>query len=160
MRNIINTAEVSQHTIKLQQMGAKVQVINSTLCYVRFDLNGLEIGYVYNVNKNGNYFLERILPYPLVLEEVDTEHDVIKLIQSDIMKFKNVQQSSHAERFVSIAKQISKTFSTFEDTFLNYNIPPEKVEKIYKKILALEFEIDMIREIAKGIDIIDPHKNK
>jgi len=158
MRNIINTGEVSQHVIKLQQMGAKVQVINSTLCYVRFDLDGLEIGYVYNVNKNGNYFLERILPYPLVLEEVDTEHNVIKLIQADIDKFKNAQNSSHAEKFISIAKQIGKTFATFEDTFLNYNIPTEKVEKIYKKILALEFEIDMIREIAKGIELKDSDK--
>ena len=156
MRNIINSAEVSQHTIKLQQLGAKVQVINSTLCYVHFDIEGLEIEYVYNVNYNGNYFLERIKPYPLAIEEFDSEHNLVKLIQSDIDKFKNALKSQHVERFISIAKQISKTFSTFEDTFLNYNIPTEKVEKIYKKILALEFEIDMIREVAKGIEFEDP----
>ena len=34
---------------------------------------------------------------------------------------------------------------------LNYNIPNEKVEKI----LALEFEIDMIREVAKHIECPD-----
>ncbi len=160
MRNIINSAEVSQHTIKLQQMGAKVQVINSTLCYVHFEIEGLELEYVYNVNHKGNYFLERIKPYPLAIEEFDNEHDVVKLIQSDVTKFKNALKSRHVERFISIAKQIGKTFSTFEDTFLNYNIPTEKVDKIYKKILALEFEIDMIREIAKGIEIEDPHANK
>jgi len=37
MRSIIK-AEVSQHTLKLQQLGAKVNVINSTLCYVNFDV--------------------------------------------------------------------------------------------------------------------------
>jgi len=153
MRNIINSAEVSQHTIKLQQLGAKVQVINSTLCYVQFDLDGVQLQYVYNVNHKGNYFLERIQPYPLAIEEFDSEHDVVKLIQSDVNKFRNALKSRHVEQFISIAKQIGKTFSTFEDTFLNYNIPTEKVEKIYKKILALEFEIDMIREIAKGIDL-------
>ena len=160
MRNIINSGEVSQHTIKLQQIGATVQVVNSTLCYVRFNLDGLELEYVYNVNKDGNYFLERIKPYPLVIEEFDTEHDVVKLIESDINKFKNAQKSRHADRFISIAKQISKTFSTFEDTFLNYNIPTEKVDKIYKKILALEFEIDMIREIAKGIQLGESEKDE
>ncbi len=110
MRNIINSAEVSQHTIKLQQLGAKVQVINSTLCYVHFDIEGLEIEYVYNVNHKGNYFLERIKPYPLAIEEFDTEHDLVKLIQSDITKFKNALKSQHVERFISIAKQISKLF--------------------------------------------------
>jgi len=72
MRNIINSAEVSQHTIKLQQLGAKVQVINSTLCYVQFDLDGVQLQYVYNVNHKGNYFLERIQPYPLAIEEFDS----------------------------------------------------------------------------------------
>ena len=155
MRKIYNTAEVSQHTIKLQQLGAKVQVINSTLCYVNFDLDGLILQYVYNVNHKGNYFLERIQPYPLALTVSDDEKGIVHLISEDVNKFRNALKSHHSESFISIAKQISKTFSTFEDTFLNYNIPNEKVEKIYKKILALEFEIDMIREVAKHIECPD-----
>lgn len=151
MRKIIDSAEVSEHTIKLQQLGAKVTVINSNLCYVDFDLENLHLQYVYNVNHKGNYFLERIKPYPLAIEELGSERDVIKLINNDLEKFKNVLKSSHSENYVAMAKQISKMFSTFEDTFLNYNIPAEKVEKIYKKILALEFEIDVIRDIAKQI---------
>ena len=148
---IINSAEISQHTIKLQQLGGKVQVINSTLCYVNFDLDGLELQYVYNVNHKGNYFLERIKPYPLALQEVDDEKGIVKIIKGDVDKFKNALNSNHSQSFVSMAQQISKAFSKFEDTFLNYNIPKEKVEKIYKKILALEFEIDMIREISTEI---------
>ena len=155
MRNthIINSAEVSQHTIKLQQLGAKVNVINSTLCYVNFDLDGLELQYAYNVNYKGNYFLERIKPYPLALQEVGDERGIVRVIKEDVDKFKNVLKSNHSYSFISMAQQISKAFATFEDTFLNYNIPKEKVEKIYKKILALEFEIDMIREIANEIKV-------
>ena len=151
MKKIIYSAEVTEHTIKLQQLGAKVTVINSNLCYINFDLNGLELQYVYNVNHNDNYFLERIKPYPLAIEELGSEKDVIKLISIDLEKFKNAQKSSHCEEYIAMGKQLSKVFSTFEDTFLNYNIPTEKVEKIYKKILALEFEIDVIRDIAKQI---------
>ena len=54
MRSIINS-EVSQHTLKLQQLGAKVNVINSTLCYVDFDISGFMVQYVYNVKQKGNY---------------------------------------------------------------------------------------------------------
>ena len=61
MRRFID-AEITQHTMKLQQIGAKVQVINSKLCYVNFDIGGFKIQYVYNVNKKGNYLLERIKP--------------------------------------------------------------------------------------------------
>ncbi|MBN2851671.1 MAG: hypothetical protein JXQ23_02915 [Clostridia bacterium] len=155
MRNIINKAEVTEHTIKLQQLGAKVTVINSTLCYVNFNLSGLILQYVYNVNFNGNYFLERIRPYPLAIQEISSERDVVKIIDMDIHKFKNAMKSSHIDMFIAMAKQINSTFTTFEDTFLNYNIPGEKVEKIYKKIMALELEIEMIREKAKSVEAIE-----
>ena len=151
MRKIINTAEVSEHTIKLQQLGAKVQVINSTMCYANFDLDGLTLQYVYNMNRRGNYFLERTKPYPLAIAEFDSETDVVKLIKSDLQKFKNALESPHIEKYITIAKQISSTFSTFEDTFLNYRIPDEKVDKIHKKIMALEVEIEVIRDIAKQL---------
>jgi len=150
MRSILN-AEVSQHTMKLQQMGAKVDVINSTLCYVNFDLEGLVLQYVYNVTRKGNYFVERVLPYPLALEEFDDEKDVVKLIKDDVDKFKNALKCHHIESFINIAKQIHKTFNSFEDTFLNYNIPAEKVNKIYKKIQALDLEIEIIRDNAMGL---------
>lgn len=151
MRKTIDSAEISEHTIRLQQLGAKVTLINSTLCYVDFDLDGVTLQYVYNVNKKGNYFLERIQPYPLALEEFGTETDVVTIINKDVEKFKNALKSSHIDKYIAMANQISSTFRAFEDTFLNYNIPTEKVDKIFKKILALEFEIDVIRDIAKQI---------
>ncbi|MEZ4358026.1 MAG: hypothetical protein R2876_05285 [Eubacteriales bacterium] len=151
MKKYIST-EVSEYTIKLQQLGGKVQAINSSLCYVIFDLDGFILQYNYNVNRRGNYFLERTKPYRLALQEVSSEADVVKLIKKDLEKFKNALKSSHIEKFISIAKQICSTLNTYEDTFLNYNIPDEKVNKIYKKILALEIEIDIIREIAKKVN--------
>ena len=132
MRSILN-AEVSQHTMKLQQLGAKVNVINSTLCYVNFDISGFVLQYVYNVNKRGNYFLERTKPYPLALQEFDSERDVVELIRQDMNKFKNALKCHHIDEFVTMARDINNVFRSFEETFLNYNIPGEKVNKIYKK---------------------------
>ncbi len=151
MRKIMNTAEVSENTIKLQQLGAKVQVINSTMCYVNFELDGLTLQYVYNLNRRGNYFLERTKPYPLAIAEFNSENDLVRLIKSDLQKFKNALELPHIEKYITIAKLISTTFSSFEDTFLNYNIPDEKVDKIYKKILALNMEIEVIQDLAKQV---------
>lgn len=150
MRQLIN-AEVSQHTMKLQQLGAKVSVVNSTLCYVNFDISGFVLQYVYNVNHKGNYFLERTKPYPLAISEFDSEHDVVELIKKDVAKFRNALKCHHIDRFIDIARTINRTFTDFEDTFLNYNIPGDKVDKIFKKIQALSLEIEIIRENAAGL---------
>lgn len=156
MRSIVN-AEVSQHTMKLQQLGAKVNVINSTLCYVNFDVSGFVLQYVYNVNYKGNYFLERTKPYPLALQEFDSERDVVDLIRKDVDKFKNALKCHHIDEFVTMARDINKTFRSFEETFLNYNIPGDKVNKIYKKIQALGLEIEIIQDNAK--ELFDDNNN-
>lgn len=148
MRNIIN-AEVSQHTLKLQQLGAKVNVINSTLCYVNFDICGFVIQYVYNINQKGNYFLERTKPYPLALQEYGSEKDVVKVIREDVDKFRNALKCHHIDSFITIAREINSTYRIFEETFLNYNIPGEKVDKIHKKIQALALEIEIIKDNAQ-----------
>ena len=150
MRSIVN-AEVSQHTMKLQQLGAKVNVINSTLCYVNFDISGFVLQYVYNVNYKGNYFLERTKPYPLALQEFSNEQDVVELIKKDVDKFRNALKCHHIDEFVTMARDINHTFRSFEETFLNYNIPGEKVQKIYKKIQALGLEIEIIQDNAKAL---------
>ena len=150
MRSLVD-AEVSQHTMKLQQMGAKVKVINSTLCYVSFDLSGFLVQYVYNINSKGNYFLERMKPYPLALKEVNDEKEIIQVIKEDVEKFKNALRCHHIDSFITIARQINVTFKKFEETFLNYNIPSPKVEKMLKKIQALDLEIQLIQENAAKI---------
>jgi len=96
MRSIVN-GEVSQHVVKLQQLGAKVNVIDSRLCYVNFDLGGFLVQYVYNVNYRDNYFLQRSKPYPRVIDEFETEKDVVKLIKNDVQKFRNALKSHHIE---------------------------------------------------------------
>lgn len=151
MRSLVNS-EVSQNTIKLQQMGAKVNVINSTLCYVNFDISGFILQYVYNVNHKGNYFLERTRPYPLAMQELDSEKGIVDLIKTDVEKFKNALKCHHIDSFINIARRINHTFENFEETFLNYNIPAEKVESIFEKIRELESGLEDIRNTAKKLE--------
>lgn len=158
MKSIVKS-EVSQYTMKLQQLGAKVNVINSTLCYVNFDISGFVLQYVYNVNYKGNYFLQRTKPYPLAIQVFDSEKGVVELIKRDVDKFRNALKCHHIDSFITIARQINSTFRSFEDTYLNYNIPAEKVEKIHKKIQALELEIEIIRENAASLESAQDKEN-
>ncbi|MBK5251911.1 MAG: hypothetical protein JJE29_04680 [Peptostreptococcaceae bacterium] len=141
MRKFLD-AEITQHTMKLQQMGAKVQVINSKLCYVNFDISGFKIQYVYNVNKKGNYFLERIKPYPMPIKEFELEQDVIDIIEVDVEQFKSALKSHNIEEFINISRTLNKTLKKFEDLFLYYNIPGKEIDNIVEKLESFEKEID------------------
>ena len=50
-------AEAMEHEMKLVQLGGKVTFINSKMCYVSFDVEGIIIEYSYNINSNGKVFL-------------------------------------------------------------------------------------------------------
>lgn len=73
--------EACKHLIELTQLGADVKQINSKMCYVKFTPGEIKLSYVYNINKKGNYFLERIMPYPVPIREFDDESDVIRIIK-------------------------------------------------------------------------------
>lgn len=150
MRKLMN-AEVMQHTMKLQQMGAKVQVINSKMCYVKFDLSGFAVEYSYNVNKKGQYFLERIKPYPLALRVFEREEDVIEIIEIDMEQFKNAIKSHNINSFIDISRVFHETLSRFEDLFLYYNVPVEETDIITKKLKEIDDEIEKTKNIAERL---------
>lgn len=150
MRKLIN-AEVMQHTFKLQQMGAKVQVIDSKLCYVEFDIGGFRIQYVYNVNSKGNYFLERIKPYSLPLKEFETEEDVVDIIEVDIEQFRNALRSHNIEEFIRISRTLNRTLKKFEDLYLYYNIPGGEIREMVDKITRLEEEMEALKEKSERL---------
>ena len=144
MRKLMN-AELMEHDIKLRQMGADVYVINSKMCFVVFLIGNTEIAYVYNVNKKGRYFLERIKPYPLALREFEREEDVIEIIEIDLEQFKNASNSHNIETFIEINQNFNLSLRKFEDLFLYFNVPKETAEAIKSKLE----EIDHIIEAAK-----------
>lgn len=127
-------ADVSKQKMILKQLGAKVDVINSFMCYITFDIDGTEISFSYNVNKKNKYFLERIKPYPEVAGTFSTEEDVIETIKNDIEQFKNAKKCNVFPLFIGINREMSKTVREFENLYLYYNVPHHYAEEIKEKI--------------------------
>lgn len=150
MRKIIS-AEVLAQSMKLRQMGADITVINSKMCYVHFDISGFQLEYVYNVNARGNYFLERIKPYPLPLKEFDREDAVVEIIEIDLEQFKNAIKSHNINEFIDISRRMNQTIRKFEDLFLYYNVPAEETEIILQKLNEINAEIEKTTHIANRI---------
>ncbi len=158
MRKYVN-AEVMQHTMKLQQMGAKVNVVNSKLCYVRFDLSGFIVSYSYNVNSKGKYFLERIKPYPLPLKVFDKEEDVIEIIRIDMEQFKNAICSHNINDFIDISRHLNIHLKKFEDLFLYYNIPSEEVKILIEHLENIDEDIDRIKAKSERLYFVKEPDN-
>ncbi|MDK2867634.1 MAG: hypothetical protein PWP51_2496 [Clostridiales bacterium] len=150
MRKLMN-AEVMEHTMRLRQMGADVQVINSKMCFVLFQVGEIDVAYCYNVNKKGRYFLERIKPYPLALREFEREQDVIDIIEIDFDQFRNASKSHNIENFIQINRMMHRTLRKFEDLFLYYNVPPEKADFILEHMREINFEIDKTKASAERV---------
>lgn len=144
-------SQASQHEMKLIQMGAKVEQINSKMCYVKFCIENFEVAYVYSISKKNKYFLERIKPYPLPIKDFDNEEDVVEVIQIDIRQFCNAVKSRNIEGFIKVNTALNKTIKEFEDLFLYYNVPQIETEIIMKKIDEIHEEIIKTRNGSERV---------
>jgi len=144
-------AEVMEHNMRLRQMGADVQVINSKMCFVVFQVGEIEVAYCYNVNKKGRYFLERTKPYPLALREFEKEQDVIDVIEIDLEQFRNASKSHNIEGFIAINRKMHQMLRKFEDLFLYYNVPSEEVDIIKARLEEINQEIDKTKTSAERV---------
>lgn len=134
-------AEFSQHEMRLNQLGAKVEQVSGKLCYIKFNINHLMIEYAYHINGKNQYFLERIKPYPLPIKSFRNEADIVEIIKVDIKQFKNAVKSKNIGSFVEINNELNNTIKMFEDFFLYYNVPTETLKKIRQQIDELQQEI-------------------
>lgn len=140
MKKFIDS-QADQHEMKLVQMGATVYQVNSKLCYVKFEVDNIEIAYVYSINKKNRYFLERIKPYPLPIRDFEKEADVVKVIEIDIRQFCNAAKSKNIKDFIHINQELNKVIKEFEDLFLYYNVPHIETEIIIDKVQEIHDEI-------------------
>ncbi len=150
MKKILD-AELSVNTMKLEQKGGEVKIIKSKTCYVKFMVDGLKLSYVYNINKDGKFFLERISPYPMPVREFKMEGTVVDLILFDVEQFKNASKSRNMQEFIDVSMQINKTVRSFEHLFLYYNVENEHLKEMHKKLNEIGELITETRESSDRI---------
>lgn len=125
---------------ELKKLGAKFIDIQGVMFYVKFKINNYKISYLYHLNDDNTYFLERIKPYTMAVGNYSTEEEIVDLIKVDIEQFSNAMKSKHFKNFLDIDMNISKLVRIFEDLYLYYNLKDEDIGKINE-------ELDKILEI-------------
>lgn len=145
-------SETNQHVMKLIQMGADVKVVSSQMVYVSFDITEeIKVSYVYNINKNNKYFLERIKPYPLPVRAYESAEDICEIIRIDIDQFKNAVKSHNVYEFIKSGRDFHKVIKMFEDLFLYYNVKPETLKRIESDISDVYETIKKAKEECERV---------
>lgn len=131
---------------ELKRLGARVLDIQGIMFYVKFKINDTKISYVYHLNKDNTFFLERIKPYTCAIGDYDSEEDVVDTIRVDIKQFKNAMNSSNFESFIEVDQHISKLVRLFEDLYLYYNVSKDDINQVNTEINKV---LEMINDVQE-----------
>ncbi len=129
---------------ELKKMGARVLDIQGIMFYVKFNLNGTKISYIYHLNPDNTFYLERIKPYTCVIGDYNNEEDIVDAIGVDIEQFQNAMNSRNFEEFIEVDQHISKLVRFFEDLYLYYNVSHEDLDRINGEVNKV---LDIINEV-------------
>lgn len=156
MRNfetLKKSAELNYQLFELTQLGAKITILPNKTCYIKFNLKNIVISYVYIATKHDKYFLTRIKPYSMPMDEVDSEHQLIAIIIQDIQLFENAIKSSNIKNFLKINNQNFKNSKLLENLFLHYNVDKKTLDEINSKLLEIEDIINNSKKSSNKIEI-------
>ncbi len=145
------SAEQDNIDMMLTQMGAKVKSIHGLICSVRFNIDGTELFYVYNVNAKEQYYLQKVLPYPVGAGEFTKPSEIIEYIKKDIACYKTASKSTIFKEFVSANLELHHTIHKLEDTFMSHNVPHDKMDEIVSKIEQISQLISEIEKTSKTL---------
>lgn len=136
---------------KLREMGCKVVNVQGVMFYVTYMLEDFKISYMYHIDTDNTYYLERLKPYVVSAGSFKTEEEVVKTIKIDIDQFRNAKKSKNFNKFIEVDTQISNTVRTFEDLFLYYNISSEDTEIIKDEIIKINDMLNDIRSRSERV---------
>ncbi len=136
---------------EIEKIGGTITEIEDVMFYVTFDFENHSVVYLYHLNRNNTYTLERIKPYSLNIGPFKTEEEIIDGIKIDIDQFRNAMKSKNFSYFIDLDYNISKLARIFEDLFLYYNVDEESLDNINHNIKNMLQSIDKIKEKSKRI---------
>lgn len=149
----MNSMSATQDEIdmKLTQMGGNVTSLHGIISFIHFNVNQLELIYVYNLNAKNKYFLQMVKPYPVGAGVFSKPQEIVQYIKNDIKKFQNASNSNVFNEFVSVNKGLYDSIQNIKDAFMTYNVPADKMKKIKEKIDEISCLLDDIKSTSKHL---------
>lgn len=132
---------------KLEQLGATVKKVKGIMCFVEYSIDEkIKLRYLYHINAENKYILQRRLPYDTLIDIFDDEEDIVRVIEKDIDKFKNAKRSKKFDEFIRITKEFTDMVSKFENLYLIHNVSKYDLADIKEKMKNLQDKIQEVED--------------
>ena len=135
----------------LKQMGADVRQINGLVCFVRFALGDTELFYVYNLNADDQYYLQRVKPYPMSAGVFADPAQIAEYIERDVQAFREAAKSGQFDNFVDINLRLSALSRALEDTFMKRDVSKAELTQLGFDLREMERKLADVRKNAKPL---------
>ena len=122
----------------LRQMGADVKQIHGLVCFVRFHTGGTELLYVYILNADDAYYLQRVKPYPMSAGVFPTAAEIAEYIEKDLRAFERAAGSGGFANFVAVNRRLTALVRMLEETYLRNPAPEAFFREANTALDALE----------------------
>lgn len=142
------SAQQDSIAMTLRQMGATVREIHGLVCFVRFDLNGTELFYVYNLNADDQYYLQRVKPYPMSAGVFADSTAIAEYIERDVSAFRGAVRSGQFQPFVDANQRLTALVRALETAFMHSNVPDAAFAQIGTELDTLEKLLADLRQDA------------
>lgn len=156
-KNSINGSSLritsSVNKIKLKQLGAKVESLQSKIYHVTFKINDTNLEYYYNINESGKFFLERMQPFHRDFGVFTEENHAIRAIYEDVEYFKNAVNSKNYNKFIELSHEIEGIRNDYSYLFLHHNIPTDSIVRLEENIKKIRVKVDEYAKSAEEIKI-------
>lgn len=136
----------TMYEMQLKQMGAQIVSYRGLHCIVKFNINGFEVNYAYNINSKNQFFLQRRKPYRMSMGNYDEISDVVETIKADLDRIKNALASGKFDKFLEVNTRLLKAAKNLEGLFLDYIVD----EKVFNDLSNIVTEIE--KQIEANID--------
>ena len=148
----IMSARLLRHEVcvdDLKKIGARVIDVQGIMFHVSFTINEQEIAFIYHLNPDNTFLLERVKPYFVQIGTYNKEENIVNAIKIDIEQFKNAMRSSNFNNFIKVDNHLSQLVRIFEDLYLYYNINNNQIGELDNNINDL---LNKIKEMMKTSD--------
>ncbi|MBN1777248.1 MAG: hypothetical protein JW811_03920 [Clostridiales bacterium] len=142
------SAQQDNVAMLLKQLGAEVKEIHGLVCFVRFRVEGEELLYVYNLNADNEYYLQRAKPYPMSAGVFPVAETIAEYIENDLRAFQNAAKGGHFKEFVDINRRIVALSQGLEYAFLRYNVSGDCFAEAKIRLEKLERVLSEMKENA------------
>lgn len=139
--------------IVLRQQGAdSIKTHLAHINIVNFQIApDVKVAYVYEIKENGEIYLERTSPYPMLLGRMYDEKALLEIIKNDVASFKNAYHSRNYESYLQLIKSHMRFQSAAEDLFMNHNVDPDDLDELHSAYEKLHQLVDEAAAKSKKI---------